>query len=195
MAAPEPDDSPPIWHPTEFIRVRGGNVVGMPQIVRDPRRLQIGPDSAQPSNSYHLPVELDDPPFNPITQVKTGPRYTVLPDRVVISYDVRPKTAGEAQSMKAQKVERVHQLGDAKLNAQVSARQQVQALARLVQLLYAHTDTSTWPPQHRQLVAALGNRLASVQGIRDVEDTKVTELNALPDDPAVINAYDENTGW
>jgi hypothetical protein len=193
--ADSPDNPPAARSLREYVRVRNGQVMGKPRVMFDPRKLQIGAEPAHPERAYFLPVEVINPSFDPATQIKEGPTYTVLADKAVMTFTVRAKTADEASSMKAEKIERVHQLGDAKLSALVTLRQQVQALTRLVQLLYAHTDTSTWTAQQRQLVAALGGRLANIQNIREMEDTKVTELTALPNDAAAINAYDENAGW
>lgn len=44
---------------------------------------------------YLLPVEIVDPPFDPATQVRTGPVYNVLADKVEAVYTVRAKTAQE----------------------------------------------------------------------------------------------------
>ena len=142
-----------------------------------------------------LPVTLVDVTFDPVSEVRLGPVYTVNGNiDVKETYTKRVKTAAEITAMKNGKIGLVHLTGDQKLFAMWTLAQQVQALTRLVQLLYVHTDTTAWPAGERVLIAALANRLSSIQNVRGVEDTKVTEVTALTT-AAQIAAYDENAGW
>ncbi len=141
-----------------------------------------------------LPVVLSDVVFDPISEVREGPTYTVGASNVTEAYTKRAKTPAEIAAMIASKVARVHMMGDQKLNALTTMAQQIQALGVLVRLLYLHTDTSTWPVAQQNLVTALTGRLANIQNIRQTEDTKVSEVRALTT-PAQIAAYDENAGW
>lgn len=163
--------------------------------LQDTGKWHVGVDPLHPELPYILPVEMIDPPYDHVSEVKENPVDTITDDKVTREFKVRPKNAEEIAQMKSDKIAAIHGLGDAKLSNQVTPRQQIQALTRLVQLLYLHTDTSAWPAPQRQLVQQLGNRLANIQSTRDLEDGKVNEVVALPDDPAAIDAYDINAGW
>jgi hypothetical protein len=179
---------------TDYAVVRDGEIERFVNLD-DISNWSVAEDPAHPERPYLLPVETTDPDYDPIAEVKEGPIDTVFADKVTHVFTVRPKNAEEIAAMKAGKASTVHHLGDNKLDSQVTQRQQIQALTRLVQLLYLHTDTSAWPAPQRQLVQQLGNRLANIQSTRDVEDAKVNEITALPDDPRAIEAYDVNAGW
>jgi hypothetical protein len=141
-----------------------------------------------------LPVTLIDVTFDPVSEVRVGPTYAVRANDVTENYTKRAKNAGEIASMKAAKIAAVHFIGEQKLAASVTLAQQVQALTRLVQLLYAHTDTSAWTAGERTLVTVMLNRLANLRDVRAVEDAKVNEVTALST-PAEIAAYDATAGW
>lgn len=141
-----------------------------------------------------LPVVLSDVVFDPVSEVRLGPTYTVGASQVTEAYTKRAKNATEIAAMRAAKVALVHFTGDSKLNALTTMAQQIQALGVLVRLLYLHTDTSTWPIAQQNLVTALTGRLVNIQNIRQTEDTKVSEVQALTT-PAQIDAYDVNMGW
>ncbi len=53
----------------------------------------------KPYRSF-LPVEVTNPPYDPATQVKTGPVVTVLVDKVTRVWTVRDKTAAELDAEK-----------------------------------------------------------------------------------------------
>jgi hypothetical protein len=154
-----------------------------------------GYDPDFPANPYLLPLEITDPTYDPIAEIKEGPVDTVFADRVTHVFTVRAKNAGEIAAMKADKIAQIHTLGDSKLELAVTLREQVHALTDLVQLLYANTDTSGWGSPDQYLITEAMEKIDSIQNIRNYEEVKVEEVAALSDDPIVIDAYDVEAGW
>jgi hypothetical protein len=133
--------------------------------------------------------------FDPISEVREGPVYTVNGNvDVKETYTKRAKNAGEVAVMKTGKINAVHFQADIRLEALVTLRQQVQALTRLVQLLYLHTDRSAWPLGERALATLMLARLTNIQDIRAVEDIKVSEVEALSTAMEIAD-YDAGAGW
>jgi hypothetical protein len=172
----------------EYANVENGAVV-LPLI-----RLEaaLAPTHPKVAGGRLRPVE--ENAFDPVTQVREGFTYVVEPTRVVRQYTVRSKTQAEIDEMKAAKVAAVRSEGNRRLNLLVTMAAQVQALTRLVQLLYLNTNRTGWPTQQQNLATFMLQRLQNIQDIRQIEDTKVAEVQALTT-PTAIDAYDETTGW
>ena len=62
------------------------------------------PDLARKGVAW-LPVEITDPPFDPATQVRSGPVTTVEADRVSRVWTVRAKTAAEIDADKTLQID------------------------------------------------------------------------------------------
>lgn len=155
----------------------------------------VGEDAAYPDRAYLLPLDITDPAYDPIIEVKEGPVDTVLADRVTHVFTVRAKDAGEIAAMKADKIARIHALGDSKLEALVLSAAQIQALASLLRIIYDNTDKSGWSSPDQDEATLHMTSITDIEDLRDFEETKVGEVNALADDPAVIDAYDVEAGW
>jgi hypothetical protein len=148
-----------------------------------------------PNKPRQIPIVEDgDVAFDPVTEVREGPVATIEQTRVRWTYSKRVKNAAEIAAMRAAKAAAVRAEGTRRLNLLVTMSQQVQALTRLVQLLYLHTDRSGWPAGQQTLATAMLARLQSIQDIRQIEDAKAAEVEVLTD-PAAIHAYDETAGW
>lgn len=142
-----------------------------------------------------LPVELDDVVFDPVSEVREGPTYIVEAARVVERYTKRLKNAQEIADMKAAKLAAVNAEADVRLAlVALTPQQQIRALSRLVNLLYRHTDITSWPAAQQTAVTTNQAKLDSIDGVRAKEETKLAEVNALTT-AAQIAAYDVTTGW
>jgi hypothetical protein len=172
----------------EYANVENGAVV-LPII-----RLASALDPSHPKVAGGRLRPVEESAFDPVTQVREGFTYVVEPTRVVRQFTTRSKTQAEIDEMKAAKVAAVRSEGNRRLNLLVTMAAQVQALTRLVQLLYLHTDRSGWPTQQQNLATLMLQRLQNIQDIRQTEDAKVSEVQALST-PVEINAYDETAGW
>lgn len=65
------------------------------------------------ANPYWLILEIVDPPFDPATQVRTGPVRAILADRVTDTWTVRAKTAQElADEVAADQQSQIDQIGE-----------------------------------------------------------------------------------
>lgn len=88
--------------------------------------LEYREHQAQPSNLpakewRWLPVTQIDPPFNPATDIRTGPVTVVSPTEVTQTFTVRPKTVAELNAEKIQRADRAESeiTGNAVLRAVV----------------------------------------------------------------------------
>jgi hypothetical protein len=175
---------------TEYALIKAGAIAEFRQIV-DGSNIVVGVHATKP---YLLPVVVVDPAFNAVTQVREGPVHTIEATRVLRTFTVRAKTQAEVDAMKVAKVDAVRFEGNRRMNLLVLMSKQIQALTVLVRLLYLHTDTSTWPAGQQTIVTALMARLLEVQSLRQREDDKVAEVQALTT-PVQIAAYDVAAGW
>lgn len=179
---------------TDYAIIREGEIQRFAD-EHDVEALPVGLDAAYPERPYLLPIELTDPAYDPIIEVKEGPVDTLLSDRVTRVFTVRAKNVDEVGAMKADKISAIHALGDLKLETEVTLREQVHALTDIVQVLYTHADMSGWTGPELTLVAAANTKLDRIQYIRNYEEVKIAEVTALADDPAIIDAYNIQAGW
>jgi hypothetical protein len=140
-----------------------------------------------------IPVALQDVVYDPITEVRVGPTYVVQPAQVLETYVKRVKNSTEIEGMRTDKVNEVHK--QAELHLEINMMQQIRSLSRLVNLLYRHTDTSSWPQAQRDAVVRHQATLDEIDDVRAREETKVNEVNALPANPTTIYNYDATAGW
>lgn len=146
---------------------------------------------------YTVPVVLENATFDPVTQVRVEPPQVIIEaNRVRWVYTVRAKSTDEINSMRERKIGLVHDEATRRLipTSGAAMSQQIMALTRLMQLIYKYTDRTAWSAADKNTVQQCINRLQSVEPNRNVEDTKVGELQALSD-PAAINSYDTTAGW
>lgn len=147
-----------------------------------------------PGKPRMLPVVIEGNQFNEVTQVREGPSFVVEATRVREVYTTRNKNAAEISLMKEDKIASVRGECSRRLNSTIMFSAQIQALTRLVQLIYSHTDRTGWPAGERALAAAMLNRLSNIQSFLDVQDAKIADVTAL-NTPTAINSYDETVGW
>lgn len=149
-----------------------------------------------PGKPKWLPVVEENAVYDPVTTERTGKQEIIEPQRIVWRYTTRPKTTDEVNTMRQRKIESVHGEATKRLTPTTGAAlsQQILALTKLMQLIYQHTDRTAWSQADKNAVAAAVQRLQLSEQMRDVEDTKVGELQALTD-PAAIEAYNTATGW
>lgn len=140
-----------------------------------------------------IPVVLQDVTYDPITEARDGPVYTVQPAQVLETYSKRPKNSTEIEQMRTDKIDEVHR--QAELHLEANVPEQIRSLSRLLNLLYRHTDTTGWPQAQQDAVVRHQATLDEIDDIRAREETKVNEVTALPADPTAIYAYDATTGW
>lgn len=67
----------------------------------------------------YLPLEIDQPSFDPVSQVREGPTYVVEANRVVEAYTVRAKNADEIQAMREAKDTAIEREFDARWTAPI----------------------------------------------------------------------------
>jgi hypothetical protein len=148
-----------------------------------------------PGKPQMWPVVYVNDEYDPIAEVREGPVVTIEPEQVIWTFTVRPKTDDEIHATLRQgKINQVHNEATQRIAPLVAGTQQVEAHKELVQLLYKHTDISAWPAGDQDLANAMLARLTDATDVRQVEDDKISELQALTD-PTVIDAYDPTTGW
>lgn len=178
---------------TDYAIVRDGEIQRFAD-EHDVQRLSVGPDPDHPEKPYLLPIELTDPAFNPVAEVKEDPVNEVLEDRVTRVFNVRAKNASEINQMKTDKIAELHEVGDGRMNALVLPHQQITTLVGLIDLLYLHTDTSSWSSGDQERLVELTERLEHMEYVRGTEETKMNEIEALTD-PTEIDEYDLEAGW
>lgn len=76
----------------------------------DRRSQNIDPNVQTKPGFRWLPVDSIDPPYDSATQVKTGPVTTVEAARVLDTWTVRAKTAGEIDGEKDRTISRIDAL-------------------------------------------------------------------------------------
>jgi hypothetical protein len=168
-------------------------LVGTDDVIIEFREYEVPPDAVTDSDTKPrlLPVVLQSPAYDPVSEVNEGPVYTVRPADVLEAWTKRPKNADEIEMMRQSKIGEVHREADKR---QPTIQQQIRSLSRLVDLLYRHTDTSTWPAAQQQSVAEHTAKLDSINEIKSIEETKVAQVEALAT-PQEIAAYDATAGW
>ena len=149
-----------------------------------------------PGKPKWLPVVEQNATYDPVTTTRTGPTVIVQAAQIVWQYTLTAKTAAENDQARQSKINAVHDQATIRLTpkAGASASQQILALTKLMQLLYKYTDRTAWTQADKDAVQAAVQRLQLSDQVRQAEDTKVGELQALTD-PTAINNYDPATGW
>jgi len=175
-----------------YAKVQGGNTILEYQefdTVNDQSQLA-------PNKPKWLPVVEVNAAYNAVTQVREGPVIAIAATQVTWTYTVRAKNADEVNQMRQRKLNEVHQEATIRLTPKAGAAgsQQLDALTRLVQLIYKYTDRTAWSQPDKNQVTASIQRIQDAASMRVAEDTKVTELQALVD-PAAIDAYDSTANW
>lgn len=82
----------------EYARVVAGNVVELRQFAAPPPNMSR-------KGFVWLPVEVTDPPFNPTTQLRSGPVVTVEVDKVTRVWTVVDMTSQELDDRKQEQVD------------------------------------------------------------------------------------------
>lgn len=168
-----------------------------------------------------LPVEREEAPFDPVTQVREGPSYEVESTRVVERFTSRAKNGDEIAAMKAAKdtaieaeFQRLYNLpilftvGEVEytFHADEQARENItgvlMAYREAADLSLAMPDPRAWTPMDsgpisitRAELAALGIAIAARKdALFTVKKVKQAALAALTD-PGAINAVNPLAGW
>lgn len=148
-----------------------------------------------PGKARMLPVEVTDPAFNPVTQVRTGPVVTVLATKVKEVYSVRAKSADERDAMRAEKVAAIKAEAEARIVAIMPRDAQVNALAQASEAVLTHGPSpADWPVE---LQTAASDNLAKWAAIKAIR-TRSNELEAgvaALTTAAEIDAFDPAQGW
>jgi len=171
----------------EFALVRGGEIIRHHMFAEGEE-----PPTLAPNKGAWLPVVAEDPPFNPITQVKAEPELQVEDDRVVQFAAVRDKTPEEVAAMRALKVADIKgQAGD-RILALYPDWKQRNMTARAVELVRARQDralASDEASEEADLIAAFD----TIKAIR----VRSNDLEAAlpPTDPVLIDAFNPAEGW
>lgn len=164
-----------------------------------------------------LPVEVTDPAFDPVTQVRTGPVLTVLSTKVKEVYTVRSKTAGERNGMIDAKDAEIEAAFVARCDAPIdvdvggetytwhadaAARENIMGVVLMIAVGLPIPDPRPWTPKdgepvmlaHSDFVgigAAIAARKDALYLIKKAKQAEVAELN----DAAAIADYDVEAGW
>jgi len=177
-----------------YAKVQGGNTILLYE-EKDPA--SVGDQSQlSPNKPKWLPVVEVNANYNPVTQVREGPVIAIAATQVTWTYTVRAKNTDEVNQMRQRKLNEVHSEATIRLTPKKGAAgsQQLDALTRLVQLMYKYTDRTSWSQPDKDQVTASIKRIQDAQSMRVAEDAKVTELQDLTD-PAAIDAYDTTANW
>jgi hypothetical protein len=163
---------------------------------REDSALNTNQSALPPNKPKLVPVVEQNATYNSVTQVRVEPpAVTVEATRVLWTYTVRAKNPAEIDSMRNGKLAQVRSEADSRLSKIGTFAQQSWALTRLVQMLYANTDWHAWASQPQiDLATTMLARLNNMVNVRQVQDSKDQELQALTD-PTAINAYDPKAGW
>ena len=118
-----------------------------------------------PSKPKLLPVVQVNAAYNAVTQMREGPVVAIETARVTWTYTVRPKTTAEVNDMRQLKLNDVHSEATIRLTPKAGAAgsQQLDALTKLVQLMYKYTDRTAWSQPDKDQVTA------SIKRIKDAE--------------------------
>lgn len=145
-----------------------------------------------------LPITIDDPVFNSVTQVRSGPDYAVEATRVIERYTVRAKTADEVTAMRTAKIASVKDEAQAKICELIAGDRdadmirvlvkEINAIARGLEL--TRKDVLTESEQAES--DALEAMWEAVKAIR----TRSNAVEAtVPDKAAGIDAFDAKANW
>lgn len=142
-----------------------------------------------------LPVEVNDPEFDPVTQVRSGPTFTILSDKVEEVYTVRDKNPDEIAEMKAAKVAAIKAEAQRRIYEIMPLHAQNNSLALFAEATLTHgPDASQWP---EPLQDAVQERMAAwdtIKSIRAASDVMEADVAALTT-AAEVAAYDITAGW
>lgn len=158
-------------------------------------------------------------PFNPVTQVRTGPVVTIEPTRVIDTYTVRAKTEEEVEAEyitpKLALLETEYRRRNAlpivievdgverTWHADPEAIENVTGILVLLANDVPVTDPRPWKPYEADIITvsnagfkAIGAGLALRKDVNFVilQTLKAT-LRATSDDPAAADAFDPLDGW
>lgn len=141
-----------------------------------------------------VPVERDDPAFDPVSQVREPRAVTVYDDRVVWLDPVRDKTPEEVAEMVAAKVQDIKAEAQRRILTIMPSHRQVNWLALKAEMDLRYGDPANWPADVRKDVANVLGAWDAIKAIRKASDGKEAEVAALTD-PREIDAYDTSAGW
>jgi len=147
-----------------------------------------------PSKPHVVPVERDEPAFDPVTQVREPRVVTVMADRVVWLDPVRDKTPEEVAEMVARKVLDIKAEAQRRILAIMPAYRQTNWLALKAEMDLRYGAPANWPADVRGGIAAVMQQWDDIKGIRTRSDELEAEVAKLSD-PREIDAFDVSKGW
>lgn len=167
---------------------------------------------------YLLPVEVVDPEYNPISEVREGPVLTVEEDRVLETYTVRAKNSGEIYELQVAKDHAIQleferrcalpisfTVGGVEypFHADAEARENILGVVVLIGSGVPIPDPREWTPYghtdpvsitHAELVglgAAIAMRKDALFTAKKQKQDAVTQLSSAAD----VAAYDITADW
>lgn len=169
--------------------VRGGEIVES----RDFAEGETIPDLAGNKGEWLPELVVDYEPFDPISQVRTGPVRTISAIAVVLDYTVRDKSEDEIEAMRAAKAVEYDAEAGARILTLMSEVQQRNSLALGMEMVTTHgPDPTQWPAPEQAIYADVMARWVAIKAVR----TRVAALKAaIPDVPTEIVALDASEGW
>ena len=147
-----------------------------------------------PSKPHVLPVSLNSPAFDPVSQVREPRVVTVLDDRVDWLDPVRDKTPEEVAEMVAGKVLDIKAEAQRRILAIMPTYRQTNWLALKAEMDLRYGAPSNWPAEVQQGIAAVMKQWEDIKAIRTRSDELEAQVGALTD-PHEIDAFDVSKGW
>lgn len=162
------------------------------------RHFQPNVDQASlaPGKPRWLPVEIEGyEPFDPASDVRAGPIYTVDADRVVEEYTVRPKVEDEILTMKLDKVAAIKAEAQRRILDIMPSHRQTNWLAFKAEMDLRHgPDPANWPADVQQAVSVVLPLWDQIKALRVRSDALEASLMALTTASAV-DAFNPQAGW
>lgn len=143
-----------------------------------------------------LPVEIEGyEPFDPASEFRAGPIYTVDARRVVEEYTVLPKSEDAILTMKLDKVAAIKAEAQRRIIDIMPAHRQTNWLALKAEMDLRHgPDPTNWPEDVRAAVAVVLPLWDQIKALRVRSDVLEAQLMALSA-AAAVDAFDPLAGW
>lgn len=143
-----------------------------------------------------LPVEIEGyEPFDPASEVRAGPVYTVDARRVVEEYTVLPKSEDDILTMKLDKVAAIKAEAQRRILEIMPSHRQTNWLALKAEMDFRHgPDPANWPADVQQAVSVVLPLWDQIKALRVRSDAIEASLMALTTASAV-DAFNPQAGW